>query len=83
MVTSNYGTEFWSLPAGEKIGEVTLPFAFGQHYYIAPSGDRFAVSTGLLRDVSLWPTTIALLSAARQFATHDLATDGRYSRFLQ
>jgi WD40 repeat protein len=83
MVTSNYGTEFWSLPAGEKIGEVTLPFAPGQHYYIASSGDRFAVSTGLLRDMLLWPTTTALLNAARQFAIHDLARDDRYSRFLQ
>jgi WD40 repeat protein len=84
MVTSNYGTEFWSLPAGEKIGEVTLPFAQGQIFYIAPSGDRFAVNDGRgLRDMSLWATTADLLRAAQRFTTHELLRDERYRRFLQ
>lgn len=84
MVTSNYGTEFWSLPEGRKIGEMTLPFAMGQIIYTAPSGDRFAVVDGRgLRDMSLWPTTAALLGAARRFSIHNLLTDERYSRFLE
>src|SRR5262249_3396748 len=84
MVTSNYGTEFWRLPAGEKIGEVTLPFAMGQTFYISPAGDRVAVRDRFgLRDMSIWPTTALLLDAAKRFSTHDLSRDERYSRFLQ
>ena len=83
MVTSNFGTELWSLPEGLKIGEVNLPFALGQALYIAPSGDRFAVvdSRGL-RDMLIWPTTATLLDYSRRFLNHDLSTDERYSRFL-
>jgi WD40 repeat protein len=84
MVTSNYGSELWSLPAGEKIGEMTLPFAQGHTVYFAPSGDQFAVADGRgLRTLSIWPTTAALLDAAHRFSTDDLAADERYSRFLQ
>ena len=84
MVTSNYGTEIWSLPAGKKIGEVTLPFAFGQTIYIAPSGDRFAVRDRRgLRDMYIWPTISALLSGAERFSIDDLSGDERYARFLQ
>jgi WD40 repeat protein len=84
MVTSNYGTELWSLPAGEKIGEMALPFAPGHSLYFAPSGDRFAVNDDRgLRVLSIWPTTAALLAAAQKFSAHNLATDARYSRFLK
>ena len=84
MVTSNYGTEFWSLPKGEKIADLTLPFAMGQAIFIAPSGDRFAVADGRgLRDLFIWPTTAALLDAAKTFSTRDLSTDERYRQFLQ
>jgi WD40 repeat protein len=66
MVTSNYGTELWSLPAGEKIGEMALPFAQGHSLSFAPSGERFAVHTDRgLRIVSIWPTT-ALCSPPRR-----------------
>jgi WD40 repeat protein len=84
MVTSNYGTEFWRLPAGEKIGEVTLPFAMGQTFYISPAGDRVAVRDRFgLRDMSIWPTTSLLLDSAKRFSTHELSRDERYRRFLQ
>ena len=84
MVTSNYGAEFWSLPAGNKIGDMRLPFAFGQTIFFAESGDRFAVKDLRgLRQMFIWPTTAALLSTAKQFSAQDLSTDQRYSRFLQ
>jgi WD40 repeat protein len=84
MVTSNYGTELWSLPAGQKIGEISLPFAPGQTFYISPSGDRVAVHDRFgLRDICIWPTTASLLDAAERFSTHDLLTAERYSRFLR
>lgn len=78
MVTSNYGSEFWSLPAGEKVGEIFLPFAPGALYYIGPSGDRFAVydSRGL-RDMYIWPTTSTLLGAAKRFGIKELTPDQR------
>ncbi len=84
MVTSNYGIELWSLPAGQRIGEMSLPFALGRPIYIAPSGTRFAVNDGRgLRDMSIWPRTTELLNVARKITTHDLSTDERYNRFLQ
>ena len=84
MVTSNYGTELWSLPAGDKIGEMKLPFAMGHSIYLARSGEHFAVRDGRgLRVMTIWPTTSALVQAAREFATYDLAADERFGPFLK
>jgi hypothetical protein len=51
---------------------------------MAPSGDRFAVRDDHgWRDMSLWPTTSALLEAGRRYSTRDLSADERYSRLVQ
>jgi hypothetical protein len=84
FVTSNYGTELWSLPAGEKIAELVLPFAFGHQLYLPTSGDRFAVvdSAGL-RDFSIYPQTDVLVGATQQYSSDDLSSDDRYSSFFK
>lgn len=83
MVTSNYGIELWS-PAGEKIGEMKLPFLPGHSVYFSPSGERFAVNDGRgLRIMTTWTSTVALLQSAQQFSTRDLTMDQRYSKFLK
>jgi WD40 repeat protein len=83
MVTSNYGIELWS-SAGEKVGEMKLPFAPGHSVYFAASGERFAVNDGRgLRIMTTWTSTAALLQTAQQFSTRDLTTDQRYSKFLK
>lgn len=83
MVTSNYGIELWS-PAGEKIGEMKLPFAPGHSVYFAASGDRLAVNDGRgLRIMTIWTNTAALIQAAQQSSTRDLTMDQRYSKFLK
>lgn len=84
LITSNYGTELFSLPSGARVGAVRLPFRQGQSYYISPTGERLALldEKGPI-DRALWLSPESLVAAGQTWSRHDLSEDERYRRYLE
>lgn len=84
LITSNYGTELFSLPSGAMVGRITLPFRQGQSYYISPTGERLALldEKGVI-DRALWLSPESLVATGQTWSRHDLSQDERYRRYLE